>query len=269
MLGVNDLEGFGDDLKNWNGALYPVVRHRHKLWFVKVMDATKVRRELLAYNLIKGACNTPEVKKVTPRLLRGLQDQGISLGSKKSEVVLIRMAQDLDENDLPNQTLDTAAASELIFSLWIRRRDADVWNRTHLGSGLPVFYDLNACLDFEPALYDIKDFFSFNRYGYGGSWRVKERSGGQSLSTKSLREAKDHFNYIESKEGFLESTDKVKKSIRRINLNNPLLYHRAGYSFSDAKRVKSYLKDTLKTLDRDVEVMKEVIFSKVKPDKDR
>lgn len=263
LIDPASLGKISEELVNWNGHRLPIISAFGKYWVVKVMAEREVSRELLVFKLSKSLCNTPEVRIINKRTLEALHLLGIAENGNTKTTILIELAQTIPTSRLPNKDLDNATAAELMFSLWVRRRDADSWNRSYNSDGVPIFYDLSASLDFEDDLIRPEDFFSYNRYGYAGSWRVKIMNENTKLSASKLRRNKDHFNYIVDKNNFLESLERVKNTIKR---RAPRLVKQASRYSDNAKELLLF---TTKNLDDDAKILKQVIFSEIQPDLER
>lgn len=249
------------ELVNWNGRVLPVIDVRGSRWVVKETTAAAQRRELLVHALARGIVNVADIRPMGRRRARSLHRRGL-LTSPTASGVLVRAAADHDPRRLPLRSLDEAVAGELALSLWVRRRDADIWNRSHLEGGLPVFFDLNASLDFDPTLEDLTRFFADNTYGFAGSWRIRERAG-KALETMPLRDADDHTNYVDDLVACRAALPRVAARLlrRRVGLRWRILS--AGYRGATARQVEAFLRRTGATLIGDLETLWEVARSEV------
>jgi hypothetical protein len=165
------------ELRSWQGLTHPIVTAYGTTWVVKRQSPADRRRELAVSRLGRGLVNVVETRGVTrwghSRLTRlGLVDGAVP----RDSLLLSRLASTYRSSELPARTADAAIGGELCFSLWMRRRDPHVWNRAYTPSGLPVFFDLHASLDFEPTLRNLEEFFAVNLHGHGGAWRVRAHS---------------------------------------------------------------------------------------------
>jgi hypothetical protein len=78
-------------------------------------------------------------------------------------------------------------AHELVFSLWVRRRDAHSFNRIYQ-HGVPIFFDSGTAFLGEPDLVDLDRFFRTGPDpGYAGLWAIGSASY-SDLDTLKLRE---------------------------------------------------------------------------------
>jgi hypothetical protein len=139
-----------DELLNWSGHVPDTVEVNGERWVVK----PEGRRELLGYLLGAGLVNVAEVR-LAPKV------PGPRMG-------LVRLAENYTLGDLPVQNLDEAVASELAFSLWIRRRDTHGFNRAYI-DGVPLFFDHGSAFEYA----GLRQFLqSGPDNGYVPSWRV-------------------------------------------------------------------------------------------------
>jgi hypothetical protein len=83
--------------------------------------------------------------------------------------------------------LDDALARELVFSLWIRRRDAHAWNRVYV-AGVPVFFDSHIAFGVEPNHVPLDGFFEMGcDDGYAGRWRTRVLGQDETPTTNGER----------------------------------------------------------------------------------
>jgi hypothetical protein len=82
---------------------------------------------------------------------------------------LVRLAQDYSVEELPLGDNDAAIAAELVFCLWVRRRDPHAWNRAYV-RGVPVFFDQHVAFDDR----SLEDFFETGDASHPPHWRVCE-----------------------------------------------------------------------------------------------
>jgi len=177
---------FIDEIKGelrdyWDRVDYSsnVILFAGKTWFIKSRpeDPESKNRELLAFLLGGSWLNIPEVRLLSSEEFRALREKGIELNEKASEhnTCLVRLVQDYARSELPVQSFDDAIASEIVFSSWIRRRDAHAANRAFVG-GIPMFFDFHIAFGCEEG-----DFFrkgsdpgscSGPDGGYVGNWRL-------------------------------------------------------------------------------------------------
>jgi hypothetical protein len=248
-------------LVNWDNTLLRLAERGRGLWLIKTVSAVELQRKLFVHELARGRFNVAEVRRLTRADVAALSSQGmLADGASSDNSALVRLAQSYSVRELPQRDLDSAVAGELVFSLWVRRRDPDVWNRTYVEPGIPVFYDLTASLDDDPALVDAREFFARNVYGYGGSWRVAARHGAP-LDTVALRDADDHRNHVDDIDAFLSAVDRICAGLRDRPPPLGAAMRSARYSRAQRSTLEDLLSETTRTLGDDVELMKQVLFS--------
>jgi hypothetical protein len=249
------------ELVNWTGRALPVIAVRGSRWVVKELTPEQRRRELLVHALGRGIVNVADVRRLGRRQAARLARHGV-LSSRDASGVLVRVAPDHDSERLPLRSLDEAVAGELVLSLWVRRRDADIWNRSHLEGGIPVFFDLNASLEFDPQLADVRTFFARNTYGFAGSWRIRER-GGKALQTMPLRDVDDHTNYVDDLDACRAALPRIAAQLLRRRAGLRWRIARAGYRGVAARDVEGFLRRTGATLIGDLDTLWQVARSEV------
>ena len=182
---------FEDELSDWWGKKYSncLVGHQGRTWFVRTTSAPDKMRNLLAWNLGQQIANVAEVKGLERREFTALRNSGVDLspGASWRNTCLVRFAPEYNVDEMPKTNLNSAMASELVFSMWIRRRDAHSCNRSFT-AGVPVFYDHEVAFLGERNLRKIGNFFRTGPDpGYAGLWRL-ERVPAHDYSTISLRQ---------------------------------------------------------------------------------
>lgn len=167
MLRASEFEDwFGrdwaDSLRVYDGAI----------WLPK----PEGRAERLAYLLGAGEINLAEVRPAPPRWGLG------------PHAVMVRIAQQYELGDLPLKTLDDAVAAELVFSLWIRRRDTHAFNRVYV-DGVPVFFDHHIAFGVaEPMNRSLRGFFRDGPDGgYVSRWRITPIEDAGPIATMPVR----------------------------------------------------------------------------------
>jgi hypothetical protein len=82
---------------------------------------------------------------------------------------LVRLGQTYSLDELPIRHNDNAVAAELVFCLWVRRRDPHAWNRVYV-QGVPMFFDQHVSFDQRP----LDEFFVMGPDGsHPPRWRVR------------------------------------------------------------------------------------------------
>ena len=165
-----------------------VVAFEGHLWYVKpVADLRVLGRELLAATLGAGVLNVVETRRVSGSTELICWDG--SRWSPESQYELIaRLVDSYALSDLSIADVDRAVAFELVFSLWIRRRDTHAGNRAYVG-GIPMFFDHGVAFDGEPGYQAIERFLDPTEdAGHAGRWRMRLLAPGQAINLPNLRE---------------------------------------------------------------------------------
>lgn len=244
------------------GSQHIIINDGSKFWIVKQSDGLK--RELLGYLLGKHIANVAEIKRLDAeehsqiKLLTGKDDI-----STLENTFLVRLAGSYLKDELLHKTQEEAVAAELVFSTWIRRRDAHVDNRVYI-EGIPIFYDHGVAFLREPDRAHITIFFKANNdYGHASFWRVKEVAG--MMTTKQARavdkSVKGAYHYVNDMESFKKRVKVMEKYLRDSLPPYWKNYvYEAGFQGSEAEIIYSFLNDNLRNLANDLENMEEVIF---------
>jgi hypothetical protein len=78
-------------------------------------------------------------------------------------------------------------AGELVFSLWVRRRDAHPWNRAYVG-GVPGFFDHHTAFGAEADNVSLDGFFrEGDNAGFTSRWRARILPEGELPTTAGER----------------------------------------------------------------------------------
>lgn len=162
-------------LRDWYGrdCAHRLVKIGEQVWFVKSKNCAEKKRDVLATLLAAGWANVAQARHLSDHELTELKGLRILHPSEKLDgTYLVRFALDYRFDELPLQDLDTALAHELVFSAWVRRRDAHAFNRVYHG-GVPVFFDFGTAFLGETRLVDLKVYFSRGPdSGWAGLWRL-------------------------------------------------------------------------------------------------
>ena len=166
---------FAADLCHYDGRsiTHDLVRWDGHLWYAKTAHG-EPWREMLAYRLGGMWLNIADVAYPDQASDATWIDGRPFLESNALPRVLVKVAQEHSVDELPVKDHDEAMAGELIFSVWIRRRDAHPFNRAYV-AGLPVFFDHHIAFGAEPQNIPLDTFFRFGEdAGHAGRWRVRE-----------------------------------------------------------------------------------------------
>lgn len=265
---------YEEELRGWwqNRFSNCLVRHEGQVWLVKANTFEQKRRNLLGGLLGQKIANVAAVKELSARELEELRCSGVNLpvGATTRDTYLVRFGPTYAVEELPRKDLDSAVAAELVFSLWIRRRDAHSYNRSFV-KGVPVFYDPGT------AFWGEKDLISINRFfrvgpdpGFAGLWRLKIDSA-QTVSTATWRrQERARFTAgrgepvnllpIHERARFMEELNAARdriKSLRPEFLRSGV--RKAGYRFLEAAAVYGFLRFTQWTIDRDLVRLKSIL----------
>lgn len=220
------------------------------------------KRDLLGYLLAKDFANVVEIK-----LLSVAELQDINQFALTQEVFtinntfLVRLADNYSPGELNCKSLEEAVAMELVYSVWIRRRDAHVDNRVYV-SGIPVFYDYHVAFLGEPDLADINVFFSqLSDYGRAGRWRVRLLRDFLTQLTRGINKNQlGAYHYVTDLNSFYDKVEN-SKTVLREKVRNQIdsIVSSVQFSQNIETQIIAFLKKNLETLDSDVSRMLEVV----------
>lgn len=247
-----------------NEGRFRIVTDGGKIWVIKHnhhQDSEK--RDLLGYLLGKDFLNVAEVKLVTNPEVESLK---LLLGSseiRKDDTFLVRLAHSYTLQEIPCRTVEEATAAELVYSVWIRRRDPHIDNRVYI-EGVPIFFDFHIAFLGEPELADATNFFSqTSDYGRAGLWRVKKWGPFLQEFTGAIHpNTIGAFHFVHDLDSFSQYIEKGKDTIRtKIAPKAEALVHSVNFSPEVTTQIIEFLKRNLGTLDTDVNRMIEVVKS--------
>ena len=181
----------------------------------------------------------------------------------KNNTFLRRLAQSYTKEELVCKTIEEAIARELVFSTWIRRRDAHVDNKAYT-DGIPVFYDFHVAFLGGPELADTTTFFSqTSDWGRAGRWRLKHLPDYLTQFTRGgLKKAEwGAFQYVNDIERTI-TLIKESKQILRERVENKIDTTVSQVQFESAlqTQISNLLKKNLENLDTDIDKMLEVLM---------
>jgi hypothetical protein len=164
------------------------------------------------------------------------------------------------------QDLDLAVARELVFSLWIRRRDTHSYNRAYLiDSNLYVFFDHQTAFLGEPELSDIQVFLDAKklRAGHANAWAVKE-IGCQELSTDFVREYETSnrplsIHFVNDFLNFERCVEESISFIRTYEWDYKRAARKAGFCSKETAEIIQFLKKNMADLPGDCEEMMRIV----------
>lgn len=245
------------------GMGHVIVTDEEKFWVVKHMPGLVdiEKRELLGYLLGKNLTNVAEVK-----LLDQEEHQEVKTLSGKGEdslptnTFLVRLGGSYSLEELPCKTLEQAVARELVYSVWIRRRDTHADNRVYV-HGIPIFFDHHVAFLGEPEQLYIATFFNPQpaSYGHAGAWRVKQRQ--DKITTLEARTGNKAYHYINDLNEF---NAQVSIAVSELSKSPPDswedLITQTGFTDTKRDEIADFLRGTLRTLGDDINIMQQIIF---------
>ncbi len=237
-------------------------------WVVKHKPGSvhEEKRDLLGFLLGHSFANVAEVRLLTEE--EHLQVRLLSAKdatSTNDNTFLVRVAGSYSIEELPCKTVEQATAAELVYSTWIRRRDAHVYNRSYL-NGIPVFYDFSIAFLGEPHLADIARFFALppTDYGQGGAWKIKLIENYITLLTRGeVPVTNGGGNHYIKDIGIFK--EEVKNAIKIIQetMNQPLLEKyiaESNFSSPESETILNFLLTNLASIESDTNLMLQRIF---------
>lgn len=267
------LSAFSTELVDWWGRRVPeggkrIVRFNGKHWFVKCKpNPEEQKRDNLAYILGRGWTNVAEVRPLSEVEFVNLHRVGIALPkwATMSNTNLVRLVGDYTIDQLPHTDINRAVASELVFSLWIRRRDTHAANRAYINC-VPVFFDHQTAFLGEPRLSNINMFFQFGiDAGYAGRWRV-ELAGAESIisTTEMRRMGRGRDIALHLVRDFSHFNNCIEDAAGHVRRESPEKWFQAartaGYSTTHSMAITTFLARNRAALGAEIEIMRKVIF---------
>lgn len=240
----------------------------NKYWYVK-SDPNSVNRyknDLLGWTLGKTICNIAEVKLLLEEELGEIKPLlNLQSEANTQNTYLVRLAGTYAVNELPCQTLEKSVATELVYSIWIRRRDTHADNREYVPEGgIPVFYDFHIAFFNESRWAHTTPFFKDDPdYGHPAYWRIKEIGGKMTTSQARSVTNPNHkaWHYINNTEIFKTELKQAEVSIKNIpdlDIKNAIC--RAGFDDKNSDYIYDFLTKNLITLHSDIEEMMKIVF---------
>jgi hypothetical protein len=244
-----------------------IVSFDNKHWFVKFKrDPEEQKRDCLAYILGRSWANVAEVRPLNESEFADLRHVGIVTPewASMANTFLVRLGQDYTVDQLPNADIDSAVASELIFSLWIRRRDTHAANRAYTNR-VPVFFDHQTAFLGESHLRNLDVFFQPGLdAGYASRWRVEIAGPAATVSTAEMRRigrARDMaVHFVRDHSSFNKSIQDAAERVQSQSREEWLWAARSvGYSKTQADEITTFLEENCAELYAAIERMRTVI----------
>ena len=244
------------------GQGHVIVTDGEKYWVRKHKSGSvdQEKRDYLGYFLGKGFANVAEVKLLNQEELNQIVNLSPTRGpATTGNTFLVRLGGSYSLSELPCKTLEEAVATELVYSLWIRRRDTHASNRVY-AEGIPVFFDFETAFLGQKELSDINSFFSgFGKEGHANRWRVKETK--EIITTIKSRQTIIDHHYVSNIDVFKHQVQLAVVKLREITSTNwEDTSEKAGFADSERDEMAAFLKRNLETLNDDIKTMQQIIF---------
>ena len=183
--GTDFTDYFGGGHFDW------IVRRGTANYYVKrCQSLAEAQKDLLAYNLIAGLMNVPSVimpdAPVRAKLDAILKARHPDMAIESLTLHLVRLYQDYRASMLPITDLTQAIAAEIVFSMWINRRDAHNSNRVYV-SGIPMFFDFSAAFEANVPGTSADFFRPGVNSGFVPNWRLWTIPQDKEIKTQDIR----------------------------------------------------------------------------------
>ena len=237
-----------------------------RIWFLNTVgnvDPRRSPRARFVYLLGAPFVNIAEVQLLEESGVTALQELGLPEATDRC--FLVRVAENYATNELPCRTMDSATASELVFSLWIRRRDAHAENRGYNLDGIPIFFDFDLAFCMDGRGTELQDFFGHTEPGDAGTWRVQEALPEQMPISTEVARRVGHgtsVHLVQSIASFEADARSIARVIAGDNRNLNELAVKAGLSDYEAWRFISLLEQTRGSLLQDTEATLDVVLGR-------
>lgn len=246
-----------------NEGRFRMISDNQGIWVLKhTSNSDNEKRDLLGFLLGKDFCNIAKVRLLTEQELeeiKSLASQGESFNINNT--FLVRLGHSYRLEELPCKTLEETVASEFVYSVWIRRRDAHIENRVYV-NGIPIFFDFHIAFLGEPELANIDVFFSqIQDHGRAGLWRIKIWSNFLPQLTGTINNVEiGAFHFINDTVTFYKNIEKIKDVIKNNTSKNiDAQIREVKFHIDHESEIIEFLKKNAETLDSDVEKMIEII----------
>jgi hypothetical protein len=245
-----------------------IVKDQDKFWFVKYKPGSKNedKRDLLAYSLGKSICNIAEVKLLSDADHGSIKSQlSMPQDSTKENTFLVRLANSYSLDELPNKNLEKAVATELVYSIWIRRRDTHSDNRSYI-NGIPIFYDHQTAFLSEAHYAHSTVFFMHPQdYGHAPFWRVKKIPDSEIMDTNKARTVSNNtekaYHYVNDIDKFKQELRLAEEAVIKLATSDvKQLIADAGFAGIEADMINNFLVRNVETLKDDVKHMEKIVY---------
>lgn len=255
----NEIVSYKGDIIYSNHLIF----HKGTCWFIKQKKREEKIRDILAYELGKEWTNVAEVTPLNKDTEGLITKKEIFENFDENNTWLVRLGQNYPKGDIKIKNLDQAVATELVYSLWIRRRDSHSYNRAY-SYELPIFFDHQIAFLGEPEMEDIDKFFHNPSPGYPGAWRIKEKHF--ELTTESVRYYEKNINYpfsvhfvnnIRKCESFISKAVDYIKKLKIESIHNEIID--SGFNGDEIEKVYEFLKKNKSNIESETNKLLEVI----------
>lgn len=246
-----------------NEGRFGMLTDGERMWVLKHNgNPDSEKRDLLGFLLGKDFGNIAEVKLLTEQELENIK-QFVTRPDALSvnNTFLVRLAHSYSAEELPCKTIEEAVATELVYSVWIRRRDAHIDNRVYV-KGIPIFFDFHVAFLGETEIADINVFFSQTQdYGRAGLWRVEVWHSFLGQFTGAIHpNAIGAFHFVNNMVYFYQQVEKSKTVLKEKVANQiESCIRQVRFESTKEMEIINFLKKNTETLDDDVDKMLEII----------
>lgn len=238
-----DIIQLGDELRGFQDK---VVKTENTFWYIKTSTEDCKKRERLAHLLGSQWLNIAEVRYLDDSELEIMQNAGVNISESQTSTntYLIRLAQSYSVEELRVKDVDSAVAGELVFSYWIRRRDAHVNNRAYV-EGTPIFFDHHITLGAEENKVTNEGFFATEFQ----QWAVKTVDSPITTTESRNCEGGTYFHYINDVDEYRSHVEVIADEIRADDRKYSELAQSVGFNVDEASKIERILEESRKNLD--------------------
>lgn len=249
------------------GKGHVIVFDGERFWVIKHLPHdTKVgEREMLGYMLGCNFANVAEVRRLSHE-----EHESVKILAQKGEdsssnnTCLVRLGGSYTTEELPCKTLEEAVARELVYSIWIRRRDTHVDNRVYV-DGIPIFFDHHISFFAEPKYAHSTAFFKVaSDHGHPFYWRVKEITGKMNtIKARGVQSSYEKaYHYVNDIDKFKIELKLAEKLLKDSDFSTvQQIIKDCGFGGNDKALIEDFLTNNLKTLSSDIMLMNKTIYS--------
>lgn len=244
-----------------------LVKFQNKFWYVKKLRPPEHKKpDYLGWLIGHTLVNVAEVKLLSPEeveqlvLLPAISPIGSTISSENT--YLVRLANSYTFDELVLKTNDEAIAYELVYSVWIRRRDAHAQNRVYI-QGVPIFFDHQTAFLGERDLSDINTFFHEppSDWGRGSAWRIVIRDVDMKTNDGRADPVLHAAQFVHNIDDFLNNLTIASNKIKEINIPGLTEAIRsASFTDSETQERLEFLKNNQETITEDLVKLKQILF---------